>query len=168
MCHMKLDMTLTEMGYKPTGNSPRFGVYLTNSLEEGERTNQALPFAQWLSNEAKEANTIKRDMPIMCVIGNPPYSGESSNKGNYHFNIVGPNGTQMVDVTGQAGAPQSTGLIRRMAAEIYDWEESGDLAECLAERLYRIVLGAHSESEPISKSVKVESKLESLVSKFSH
>ena len=83
MCHMKLDMMLTEMGYKPTGNPPRLGVYLTNSLEEGERANQTLPFAQWLSNEAKEANTIKRDMPIMCVIGNPPYSGHSSNKGKW-------------------------------------------------------------------------------------
>ncbi len=76
MCHMKLDMILTEMGYKPTGTPPRLSVYLTNSLEEGEPANQSLPFAQWLSNEVKEANAIKRDMPIMCVIGNPPYLGE--------------------------------------------------------------------------------------------
>lgn len=83
MCHMKLDMILTELGYKPTGNPPRLSVYLTNSLEEGEPVNQMLPFAQWLSHEAKGANTIKRDMPIMCVIGNPPYSGHSSNKGEW-------------------------------------------------------------------------------------
>ncbi|MCA3552164.1 MAG: N-6 DNA methylase, partial [Rhodobacter sp.] len=76
MCHMKLDMILTEMGYRPTGTPPRLSVYLTNSLEEGEPANQSLPFAQWLSNEVKAANTIKRDMPIMCVIGNPPYLGE--------------------------------------------------------------------------------------------
>lgn len=76
MCHMKLDMILTEMGYKPTGSPPRLSVYLTNSLEEGEPANQTLPFSQWLSREAKGANTIKRDMPIMCVIGNPPYLGE--------------------------------------------------------------------------------------------
>lgn len=76
MCHMKLDMILTEMGYKPTGSPPRLSVYLTNSLEEGEPANQTLPFTQWLSREAKGANTIKRDMPIMCVIGNPPYLGE--------------------------------------------------------------------------------------------
>ena len=76
MCHMKLDMILTELGYKPTGNPPRFSVYLTNSLEEGEPVNQTLPFAQWISREAKGASTIKRDMPIMCVIGNPPYLGE--------------------------------------------------------------------------------------------
>lgn len=89
MCHMKLDMMLTEMGYKPTsGTPPRLSVYLTNSLEEGERANQTLPFAQWLSNEAKEANAIKRDMPIMCVIGNPPYSGHSSNKGTWINRLV--------------------------------------------------------------------------------
>ncbi|WP_447931775.1 type ISP restriction/modification enzyme [Sphingopyxis fribergensis] len=80
MCHMKLDMILTEMGYKPSAAPPRLGVYLTNSLEEGERVEQTLPFARWLSEEAKGANTIKRDTPIMCVIGNPPYSVSSSNK----------------------------------------------------------------------------------------
>ena len=83
MCHMKLDMVLTELGYKPSGTPPRLGVYLTNSLEEGEPANQTLPFAQWLSNEVKEANTIKRDMPIMVVIGNPPYSGHSANDGDW-------------------------------------------------------------------------------------
>ncbi|HBM60772.1 MAG TPA: hypothetical protein DD444_16475, partial [Citreicella sp.] len=63
MCHMKLDMILTEMGYKPTKTPPRLSVYLTNSLEEGEPATQNLLFSQWLSREAKGANTIKRDMP---------------------------------------------------------------------------------------------------------
>ncbi|WP_219993532.1 type ISP restriction/modification enzyme [Asticcacaulis tiandongensis] len=88
MCHMKLDMILTEMGYRPTGTPPRLSVYLTNSLEEGDPANQTLPFAQWLSNEVKQANAIKRDMPIMCVIGNPPYSGHSSNKGEWIENLM--------------------------------------------------------------------------------
>ena len=88
MCHMKLDMILTEMGYKPTGNPPRLSVYLTNSLEEGEPANQTLPFTQWLSREAKGANSIKRDMPIMCVIGNPPYSGISHNMGDWITNLI--------------------------------------------------------------------------------
>ncbi|MBI1264417.1 MAG: N-6 DNA methylase [Alphaproteobacteria bacterium] len=82
MCHMKLDMILTEMGYRPSGAPPRLSVYLTNSLEEGERVEQVL-FARWLAEEAREASKIKRDMPIMCVIGNPPYSGHSSNKGEW-------------------------------------------------------------------------------------
>lgn len=88
MCHMKLDMMLTQMGYQPTGNPPRIGVYLTNSLEEGERVNQTLPFAQWLSNEAKQANTVKNDVPVMVVIGNPPYSGISQNMGDWITSLI--------------------------------------------------------------------------------
>jgi type I restriction-modification system DNA methylase subunit len=90
MCHMKLDMILTEMGYKPTGSPPRLSVYLTNSLEEGEPANQTLAFSQWLSREAKGANTIKRDMPIMCVIGNPPYSIMSGNLSKSQISMVDP------------------------------------------------------------------------------
>jgi type I restriction-modification system DNA methylase subunit len=88
MCHMKLDMILTEMGYKPTKTPPRLSVYLTNSLEEGEPATQNLLFSQWLSREAKGANTIKRDMPIMCVIGNPPYSGISQNTGDWISRLI--------------------------------------------------------------------------------
>nr|MDJ0613964.1 N-6 DNA methylase [Rhizobiaceae bacterium] len=88
MCHMKLDMMLTSMGYKPSGSPPRLGVYLTNSLEEGERVEQTLPFARWLSEEARGANTVKNDVPVMCVIGNPPYSGESANKGEWIMNLM--------------------------------------------------------------------------------
>jgi hypothetical protein len=66
----------------------RVGVYLTNSLEEGEKVSQDL-FAQWLANEAREASNIKRQMPIMCVLGNPPYSGESANKGDWIMDLMG-------------------------------------------------------------------------------
>jgi predicted helicase len=90
MCHMKLDMILTELGYKPSGAPPRLSVYLTNSLEVGEPANQTLPFAQWLSNEVKQANTIKHDMPIMCILGNPPYAVSSSNKGAWINSLVSP------------------------------------------------------------------------------
>jgi predicted helicase len=87
MCHMKLDMILTEMGYTPSGAPPRLSVYLTNSLEEGERVEQVL-FARWLAEEAREASKIKRDMPIMCVIGNPPYSGISQNMGPWISGLI--------------------------------------------------------------------------------
>lgn len=88
MCHMKLEMTLRDHGYEPTKTPPRVSVYLTNSLEEGEAANQTLPFAQWLSNEVRDANVVKRDMPIMCIIGNPPYRGESTNKGKWIMGLM--------------------------------------------------------------------------------
>jgi predicted helicase len=81
MAHLKLDLLLAETGYKPTIEQ-RFRVYLTNSLEEHHRETGTL-FAGWLSQEANEANYIKRDTPVMVVLGNPPYSGHSSNKGEW-------------------------------------------------------------------------------------
>lgn len=86
MAHLQMDLLLTETGYKPTSNQ-RLRVYLTNSLEEHHPDTGTL-FANWLSTEANEANHIKRDTPVMCVIGNPPYSGESSNKGKWIMDLM--------------------------------------------------------------------------------
>ncbi len=66
MAHLKLDLLLTETGYKPTKDQ-RFRVYLTNSLEEHHPDTGTL-FSNWLSTEANEANHIKRDTPVMVVM----------------------------------------------------------------------------------------------------
>ncbi len=86
MAHLKLDLLLKETGYKPTKDQ-RFRVYLTNSLEEYHQDTGTL-FANWLSTEANEANHIKRDTPMMVVIGNPPYSGESANKSEWIMKLM--------------------------------------------------------------------------------
>ena len=83
MCHLKLGLLLEQLGYKsqqPT--PPRLSVYLTNALEESHPDSNTL-FASWLSDEAREANTIKRNAPVMVVLGNPPYQGKSTNKGEW-------------------------------------------------------------------------------------
>lgn len=86
MAHLKLDLLLRETGYTQKTND-RLRVYLTNSLEESHPDTGTL-FANWLSSEANEANRIKRDSPVMCVIGNPPYSGISSNNGEWISNLI--------------------------------------------------------------------------------
>lgn len=86
MAHLQLDLLLKETGFKPTKNQ-RTRVYLTNSLEEAHPDTGTL-FANWLSSEANEANHIKRDTPVMCVIGNPPYAISSSNKGKWIQNLL--------------------------------------------------------------------------------
>ncbi len=86
MAHLKMDMLLTETGYKPTTDQ-RFRIFLTNSLEEAHPDTQTL-FSSWLSDEADQANAIKRDAPVMVVMGNPPYSGISSNNGKWISNLI--------------------------------------------------------------------------------
>lgn len=86
MAHLKMDMLLTETGYKPSDDQ-RFKIFLTNSLEEAHQDSGTL-FSSWLSDESNQANEIKRDTPVMVIIGNPPYSGESANKGEWIMNLM--------------------------------------------------------------------------------
>ncbi|RNI28161.1 DNA methyltransferase [Rufibacter immobilis] len=86
MCHLKLDLLLQETGYVPQ-NPRRFKVYLTNSLEEAVPSQLSL-FASWLSDETMQANAVKRETPVMVVLGNPPYSGESQNKGKWIMDLM--------------------------------------------------------------------------------
>ena len=85
MAHVKLDMVLRESGCDV--GKERLRVFLTNSLEEQHADTQTL-FARWLSDEAKEANAIKRETPVMVVIGNPPYAMSSSNDGAWIKNLI--------------------------------------------------------------------------------
>ncbi|MEO0050515.1 MAG: type ISP restriction/modification enzyme, partial [candidate division WOR-3 bacterium] len=78
VAHLKLGLLLKETGYDFSGDE-RLGIYLTNTLEEAAKKSEIL-FAQWISNEANAATEIKRDKPIMVVLGNPPYSVESANR----------------------------------------------------------------------------------------
>ena len=99
MAHLKLDLVLRDTGYdmgKPHGTpkakghgqeQQRLRVFLTNSLEEAHPDTGTL-FASWLSQEANEANAVKRDTPVMVVLGNPPYSGISTNKGEWISGLI--------------------------------------------------------------------------------
>jgi predicted helicase len=86
VAHLKLDMLLSETGYQHQSEK-RLHVYLTNSLEESNNEPRTL-FAQWLSREAAEANVIKRDCPVMVMIGNPPYSISSQNNGKWIMGLL--------------------------------------------------------------------------------
>jgi len=78
VAHLKLGMQLEQTGYK-FGSDQRLGIYLTNTLEEAAKKSEQL-FAGWVAEEANAAARIKRDEPILVVLGNPPYSGHSANR----------------------------------------------------------------------------------------
>jgi len=78
VAHLNLGIQLQKTGYT-FERDQRLGVFLTNTLEETAKRSEVL-FADWISEEANAAASIKRDRPIMVVVGNPPYSGISANK----------------------------------------------------------------------------------------
>ncbi|MFA6186876.1 MAG: type ISP restriction/modification enzyme [Phycisphaerae bacterium] len=86
ICHMKLGLQLAETGYDFESDE-RLGVYLTNTLEEAEEISRNM-YAQWISEEARAANKVKKELPIMVVLGNPPYSGHSANCGKWITRLI--------------------------------------------------------------------------------
>lgn len=90
--HLKLGMMLRETGY--TTFNHRIGIYLTNSLEEAYKRDDGLfselGLSRTIAEEAVQASEIKRERPIMVVIGNPPYSVSSMNKGEWIQNLIKP------------------------------------------------------------------------------
>ncbi|MBC8490732.1 MAG: N-6 DNA methylase [Bacteroidetes bacterium] len=76
--HLKMSFLLDELGYKLHGDD-RFQYYLTNTLEIEELSQSTLPFAQSLTEESISAGKIKKEKPILVILGNPPYSGISAN-----------------------------------------------------------------------------------------
>src|SRR6266487_261682 len=81
VAHMKLGLQLKDTGYDFKSNE-RLRIYLTNTLEESYEHRQLL-FAEWLVEEATAAGHAKHDVPVMVVLGNPPYSGHSANTGEW-------------------------------------------------------------------------------------
>lgn len=89
IAHLKLGIAFKKTGFKYFNQ--RLGIYLTNSLETGTVQDSMFTgfgFAESIAEESKEASKIKNDKPIMVVIGNPPYSVSSSNKGEWIQNLI--------------------------------------------------------------------------------
>ena len=77
IAHLKLSQYLRDQGH-PLGNGERLQIFLTNTLEPIEP--QAHFLLPAISAEVEAAQRVK-DRDILVIVGNPPYSGESKNKG---------------------------------------------------------------------------------------
>ncbi|MBM4338232.1 MAG: DNA methyltransferase [Deltaproteobacteria bacterium] len=80
--HLKMGYLLDELGHKLAGYE-RFQFYLTNTLEMEELVQTSLPGMASLSEESHLASKVKKERPILVILGNPPYSGHSANKGDW-------------------------------------------------------------------------------------
>lgn len=87
IAHLKLGLLLNELGYA-FQHRERLGVFLTNTLEEAVTHAETLGLSGYLSEEGNQAAEVKNQEPIMIVLGNPPYSGHSANKGDWISGLV--------------------------------------------------------------------------------
>ncbi|MBD2291970.1 N-6 DNA methylase [Anabaena sphaerica FACHB-251] len=79
IAHLKLGLLLGDLGYK-FAPEERLKVYLTNALEEGIKQGDLIPgITQIIAEESSQAGKVKTEVPVMVVLGNPPYSVSSQN-----------------------------------------------------------------------------------------
>lgn len=80
--HLKMSFLMEELGYS-LKKEDRFKLYLTNTLEMEELTQSRLPGMSSLAEESRLAGKVKKETPILAILGNPPYSGHSTNTGDW-------------------------------------------------------------------------------------
>jgi len=87
VAHLKIALLLQEQGYRfgdkkaktPAAGAERLNIFLTNTLDSIRAQSDAF-LANWIATESQGAEAVKRDAPVQVIVGNPPYSGESTNK----------------------------------------------------------------------------------------
>ena len=85
--HLKMSFFLEELGHR-LSNDERFQFYLTNTLEMEELEQTSLPGMASLAEESRLAGEVKKRRPILVILGNPPYSGHSSNRGKWILDLI--------------------------------------------------------------------------------
>ena len=88
MCHLKMALTLGDnigglFSKARKKTDYRVNVFLTSALDVPEAATGELDFLKWLHDEARAANRVKKETPVMVVLGNPPYNVSSQNRGEW-------------------------------------------------------------------------------------
>ncbi len=78
MGHLKMAFILKEHDYEMQEDE-RFKYYLTNTLDTKEIKSDMRNIMQSIAEESDLALEVKEQLPILVVLGNPPYSGQSDN-----------------------------------------------------------------------------------------
>ncbi len=90
--HLRISMVLAYIGYS-MGDNDRFQLYITNTLENNaiahtKLQERPIPGMSPLADERAAADDIKNSERILVIMGNPPYSGTSSNKGAWISKLI--------------------------------------------------------------------------------
>ena len=85
--HLKMSFFLEELGHR-LGDDERVPFYLTNTLDMAELEQSRLPGLSALAEESRLAGVVKKQTPILLILGNPPYSYDSSNKGDWIRGLI--------------------------------------------------------------------------------
>ena len=85
--HLKMSFFLEELGHR-LNDDERVPFYLANTLDTEELEQTEIPILSSLAKESYLAGVVKKQTPILLILGNPPYSGHSSNTGAWIRELI--------------------------------------------------------------------------------
>ena len=95
IAHLKLTLELERLGFNfsmteddSDKDNDRLKIFLANTLDDPEKPPISLFGFESITEESEKARLVKKDEPILVVIGNPPYSSISTNMGDWIKNLV--------------------------------------------------------------------------------
>lgn len=96
IAHLKLTLEVERLGFNfsitqndNAKDDNRFNVYLANTLDDPYRPPLKDFPGYHLASETNAANNVKRDVPILAIVGNPPYSNFGRmNRGEWILNLL--------------------------------------------------------------------------------
>ena len=86
MAHLKV-ATALRLNELQEDLPERLNIFLTNSLDK-DYPEARLDFAKFITDESNAASRIKRDTPVMVVMGNPPYNEKSANNSDWIMDLM--------------------------------------------------------------------------------
>lgn len=69
--HLKFGFLMEELGHRLLKHE-RFQLYLTNTVEMQELEQTAVPGMASLAEESHLAGKVRKETPILVILGNPP------------------------------------------------------------------------------------------------
>jgi predicted helicase len=87
--HLRMSFLLKELGYELEENE-RIKFYLTDTLEKEDIEQTSIHGIASLAEESRKAGEVKKKIPILVVLGNPPYHGKSENMGKSACALIEP------------------------------------------------------------------------------
>ncbi|GAA8600562.1 DNA methyltransferase [Helicobacter pylori] len=87
IAHLNLSQAFKEEFKKPLKENDALQIILTNTLIQPSEIVAYRGLQPIFEKELKNAQEIKKDEKILIITGNPPYSGASSNKGLFEWEV---------------------------------------------------------------------------------
>ncbi|GLP12450.1 type ISP restriction/modification enzyme [Helicobacter pylori] len=87
IAHLNLSQAFKEEFKKPLKENDALKIILTNTLIQPSEITAYRGLQPIFETELKSAQEIKKDEKILIITGNPPYSGASSNKGLFEWEV---------------------------------------------------------------------------------